>query len=351
MPLDETAEKPVAERRSLRCPQTDGADAAEDQRWRAAAVDRIHQLTMPWWALGRLCDVMVELTVIQRTTNLAVEPAAAVVFAADHGATRRGVSPFPVEVTAQMVANFLSGGAAAAVLSRLHGLPFWVVDVGTVVPPAYRPTPGDRFLSERIAAGTGDFLDGPAMTPSQLDRALAVGASLLDRAAEEVGPLRTVIPGEMGIGNTTSAALVTALLLDVSTDAVIGRGAGVDDAGLARKRQVAATAKVKWSAAREPRDVLAAVGGFEIAAMTGLMLEAAKRRTVVLVDGVVATAAALAAVRIDPRAGEVMLATHRSPEPAHSLQLAALGLEPLLDGWEMRLGEASGALAAWPMVK
>jgi nicotinate-nucleotide--dimethylbenzimidazole phosphoribosyltransferase len=313
---------------------------------RAAVADsaraRLDAKTKPRGSLGRLEDLAVRIAEIRGTATPGPLRAAVVVAAADHGVAARGVSAYPQEVTAQMLANFASGGAAVCVLARLAGADLHVFDLGI----AAALVPEVRDL--RIAAGTGDITVGPAMTLDQLDRCLDAGDAV---AAELAGTgIGIVALGEMGIGNTTAASSLVASLLEVHPAEVCGRGTGVDDDGLARK--IAAVQSALVANRVDPRDgrsVLAALGGFEIAFLAGVAIGAAERRLVVLLDGFITGAAALAAERIRPGTRSAMVAAHRSPEPGHTLVLDALGLEPLLD-LGLRLGEGSGAVLALPIV-
>ena len=319
-----------------------------DERWMAYARRRIESLTMPRWALGALCDLMVDLVRIQRTETPSVDPSAVIVFAADHGIAARGVSAFPREVTGQMIRNFLDGGAAISVLAREQGSPLYVIDMGTCGPIPQDPGPG--YVPVRLQSGTGDFLDGPAMSRAIAERAIAAGREWRERSGSETTP-RMLLAGEMGIGATTSAAALAALLLEQDPDGLIGRGTGVDQGRFETKRMVVRQAFESHRAQRDdPIGLLAAVGGLEIAGLVGLLLDAAERRTPVLLDGFIVGVAALVAVRIDPRVRGVLIAGHVSAEPGHRPVLAELGLAPILD-LGLRLGEASGAALAWPIVR
>lgn len=316
----------------------------DDARWIEFANRRIDSLLMPRRALGKICDRMVDIVRIQRTELPACEPAGIIVLAGDHGVATEGVSAYPSEVTGQMIRSFQNGGAAISVLARQHGLPLFVVDMGSNSDPI-DPTP--NYLDLRIARGTTNFLTGPAMTREQVESAVDIGWSLRRRLFPES---RCLIPGEMGIGNTTSASALSAILLGYSADEMVGRGTGIDDSRWKRKVGVVAVAQEMYGKLRhEPFEVLAAVGGFEIAGLVGLILEAAESRTVVLLDGFIVAAAALAAVRIDPRVREVLVASHRSREPGHQFILNELQLEPMVD-LDLCLGEASGAALVWPIL-
>jgi nicotinate-nucleotide--dimethylbenzimidazole phosphoribosyltransferase len=316
-------------------------DGAELGRAVQAALDA---KTKPPGSLGRLEELAVRIASIRRTASPGPLRAALVLAAADHGVAARGVSAYPQEVTGQMLANFAAGGAAICVLARLAGADLHVFDLGVRSPV---DAPDVRDL--RVAAGTADIAEGPAMTLEQAARALQAGR---DVAAELAGGGTGVIGlGEMGIGNSTSAAALAAAFLGAAPEAVCGRGTGVDDAGLARK--VEAVRSALAANRLRPADALgtlAALGGFEIAFLAGVAVGAAERNAVVLLDGFIAGAAALAAERLVPGTREAMVAAHRSAEPGHRLVLEALNLEPLLD-LGLRLGEGSGAALALPLLR
>jgi nicotinate-nucleotide--dimethylbenzimidazole phosphoribosyltransferase len=295
--------------------------------------------TKPRGSLGRLEDLGVQLAAIRGFVPETLE-AVVVVAAGDHGVAAEGVSAYPSEVTAQMVLNFAAGGAAINVLARRAGARLVLVDAGMATPVA---AAGVRAI--RLGSGTASLAAGPAMSEEQALRGLAAGAELV----EELGSVDVVALGEMGIGNTTSAGAVTAALLDVPPEAVCGRGTGVDDAGVARKVD-AVRRGLAANPGREPLAVLAGLGGFEIAVLAGIVLGCARSRVAVLLDGFITAAAALVAVRLESAAAEVLIASHRSPEPGHALLLDALGLEPLLD-LGLRLGEGSGAALALPLLR
>jgi nicotinate-nucleotide--dimethylbenzimidazole phosphoribosyltransferase len=314
-------------------------DSAETAAATRAALDA---KTKPRGSLGRLEDLAVRIASIRATPVPGQLRAAVVVVAADHGVAARGVSAYPQEVTAQMLANFAAGGAAICVLARLAGAELHVFDLGVAGPPVA----GVRDL--RIAPGTRDLTEDPAMTREQVERCLSAGRTVAAELADEgVG---IVALGEMGIGNTTSASALAAAFLDADPEAVCGPGTGLDAAGLERK--VAAVRRalaVNVVEERDPVGTLAALGGFEIAFLAGVALGGAEHRLVVLLDGFITGAAALAAERIRPGTSASLVAAHRSPEPGHALVLDALGLEPLLD-LGLRLGEGSGAALALPIL-
>jgi nicotinate-nucleotide--dimethylbenzimidazole phosphoribosyltransferase len=292
--------------------------------------------TKPRGSLGRLEDLAVQVAVACGTATPGYLRPAIVVAAADHGVAVHGVSAYPQEVTQQMLATFASGGAAICVLAREAGAELVVVDAGVLEPvddPAVRQV--------RIRAGTADFTAGPAMTRADALAALEAGTELARELDAGIVAL-----GDMGIGNTTSAAALTAALLGLPPEEVCGRGTGVDDEGLRRKVDVVRRALARHLV-DEPLDVLAAVGGLEIAFLVGVAIGAGGP---VVLDGFITAAAALVAVRLTPELRGRLIASHRSPEPGHSLVLADLGLEPLLD-LGLRLGEGSGAALALPLVQ
>jgi nicotinate-nucleotide--dimethylbenzimidazole phosphoribosyltransferase len=291
-------------------------------------------------SLGGLEDLAVRLAVALGTDRPRLRDGQVVVCAADHGLARHGVSAYPSEVTRQMVAGFLAGGAAVSVLARQHGLGLTVVDCGTAVPPDPHP----RLVSRRLGPGTQDCTVGPAMTPGIARTAVAQGRELA-----AVLPGDAVLLGEMGIANTSSATLLASLLLDRPVAEVLGAGTGLDDAGLARKREALERARALHGDARDPLDVLSRVGGFEIATLVGVVLQCAQERRVVVVDGFITAAAVLVAERLEPGTVRACVASHRSAEPGHAVVLEALGLDPVLQ-LGLRLGEASGAALAWPLL-
>ncbi len=292
--------------------------------------------TKPPGSLGRLEGLMAVIAASQRSLAPDLGQPHMLVFAADHGVARAGVSAYPPAVTAQMVGNFAAGGAAINVLCRVHGVVLTAVDAGV---DWDGPPPG--VLARSQGRGTANFLEGPAMSAAAARRAQQAGAALV-RALPAAD--RLIGFGEMGIGNTTAAAAVLAALLGLSPAAITGRGTGVDDAGLRRKR-AAIKAGLALHAGAAP---LAALGGFEIAMMAGAMAEAARQGRLVVVDGFVATAA-WAAVD-SPRLRAHSIFAHVSAERAHRAVLARLGVEPLLD-LGLRLGEGSGAALAIPMIQ
>jgi len=308
-----------------------------------AAWVRQRQLTKPPGSLGRLEELGVLLAAMQCTQRPTLERVRIVVFAADHGVAAEGVSAYPQAVTAEMVRNFARGGAAISVLARQWGASLEVVNVGTVQP--LEALPG--VLDQRVGPGTANFAQAPAMTAEQLAKALAVGREAADRAAADETEL--FIGGEMGIGNTTSAAALGCALLGAAAHDLTGPGTGLDKDGVARKEQVIAAA-LDRHATPEPLEALRRLGGFEIAALTGAYLRCGQLAIPVLVDGFIATVAVLAAARLRPELSPWLFYAHRSAEPGHHRLLESLGAEPLLD-LGMRLGEGSGAAVALPLLR
>ena len=309
-----------------------------------------HQLdhkTKPLGALGRLEALALQLGQILGTDQPTLQAPQMVVFAGDHGLAARGVSAYPSDVTWQMVENFLAGGAAVSVLARQHGLALTVVDCGVARDIAPRAAaPGQpQLLLHKVAPGTQDASVGPAMTADQCAQALHNGMEVV-RAL----PGNALLLGEMGIGNTSVASLLLARLCGVSLQDCTGAGTGLDAAGVERKRAVLAQALAANATATEPLDALAALGGFEVATMTGAVLQAAQERRVIVVDGFITSAAVLVAARLQPAVLQRCVFAHSSGEPGHALMLAQLQAKPLLD-MGLRLGEGSGAALAWPLLQ
>jgi nicotinate-nucleotide--dimethylbenzimidazole phosphoribosyltransferase len=314
------------------------------------AAHRLDRLTKPPGSLGRLEALAIQLAGIRGELVTAVERPAIAVFAGDHGITRQGVSPYPTEVTRQMVANFASGGAAINVLARAAGADLIVVDVGVAgVPLAPAVVPArTRFADARVAAGTRDFSQEPAMTDGEALAAIEAGRRIVDELVDGGCDLLGV--GEMGIGNTTASSAIVAALAGRPAIEVTGRGTGLDDAGVRHKAAVIDAAIARHALdPRQPIQALAAVGGLEIAALVGAILAAAAARIPVVLDGFITGAAALVASRVAPGLAPRLIASHRSSEPGHGIVLEALGLDPILD-LGLRLGEGSGAALAIPVV-
>ncbi len=312
----------------------------QDTSLSAQLRQRIDGKTKPLGALGRLESLALQLGLIQRSLNPVLVEPQLVVFAADHGLAARGVSAYPSDVTWQMVENFLAGGAAVSVLARQHDLALTVVDAG--VRHDFEPRVG--LLNRKLAPGTADCSAGAAMTADQCHQALQSGAEV-DRGL----PGNALLLGEMGIGNTSSAALLMSRLCGEPLLACTGRGTGLDDAGLARKLRVLKEVLSSHTHAVDALDALAAFGGFEIAMMAGAALQAASERRLVVVDGFICSAAVLVASRLSPGVLDYCVFAHCSDEAGHALMLRHLQVQPLLD-MGLRLGEGSGGALAWPLI-
>ena len=301
----------------------------------------IDSKTKPLGALGVVERLALQIARVQGTLAPRLRRCRLTLFAGDHGIAHEGVSAYPQEVTRQMLANFLAGGAAANVFARTNGVDLRVVDAGVAGAPVDAP----GLVSRRIGAGTRNFAVEPAMTEEQRDAALEAGRALGEGVAAEAAAF-----GEMGIANTSSASLVAHKLTGVGLDALIGRGTGLDDDGLAHKRAVLARAASRTAPRLDALGALREYGGFEVVMMAGAMAGAARAGALVLVDGFIAGAAALAATALAPALRDYLVFAHRSAEPGHRALLEALGARPVLD-LEMRLGEGTGALLAWPILQ
>jgi nicotinate-nucleotide--dimethylbenzimidazole phosphoribosyltransferase len=313
----------------------------------AAAAGAMDGKVKPLGSLGRLESLAARVAGIQGTPSPRVDSPAVVVCAADHGVAASGVSAYPQEVTGLMLQGFASGTAAVGVLARQAGARLVVADLGVLAPP--RIAPGQReVLDRRVRAGTANSVEGPAMTLDEAQQAVAHGIGLADLLVDEGADL--VGLGEMGIGSTTTASALTAALLERDPARVTGPGTGVTGEALTAKIAAVDAILRRHEEARGVWDVLARMGGLEVAALAGVVLGCAARRVPVVLDGFITTAAALVAARIAPAAVDAMVAGHLSPEPGHAVLLDALGLDPVLR-LEMRLGEGSGATLAIPVVR
>lgn len=328
--------------------ETTAAIAPASAAAAAEARDRLDRMTKPRGSLGRVEDLAGRLAAIAGECPPPVpEPAAVAVFAGDHGVHAQGVSPWPQEVTAQMVGNFLAGGAVVNAFARQLGAEVCVVDVGVAAPLESDLDPVPGLLPRRVRNGTADLSEGPALTRDEARRAVEVGIEVA-RDLVAAGN-RLLVTGDMGIANTTAAAALICAVTGAAAADATGRGTGIDDATLDRKTAVvqAAVDALTWE---DGIDLLAALGGLEHAGLAGFVLGAAALRVPVLLDGVNAGAAALVASVLAPSAVDYCVAGHRSAEPGHALAMAHLGLDPLLD-LGMRLGEGTGALLAMPVVQ
>ena len=296
--------------------------------------------TKPLGSLGRLEALAQRIGLIQGTTSPTLHAPQMLVCAADHGLAARGVSAYPSDVTWQMVENFLAGGAAVSVLARQHGIGLTVVDCGVRHDFAER----EGLLIRKIAPGTSDALEGPAMSAAQCAQAIANGREVVRDL-----PGNALLLGEMGIGNTSAASMLCARLAGLSVADVTGAGTGLDALAVQRKIHILRDVLAGHSGAKAPLEALAAFGGFEIATLVGAVLQAAEERRVILVDGFIATSAVMVASHLQPHVLQRCVFAHRSGERGHALMLAHLRAEPLLD-LGLRLGEGSGAALAWPLL-
>jgi nicotinate-nucleotide--dimethylbenzimidazole phosphoribosyltransferase len=316
-----------------------------DRTWIDKARRRTAQLVMPPRALGQLHNMAEQLCAIQETLAPRIERRGVLVMAADHGIAREGVSAFPQEVTGAMVKTFLAGGAGINAVARHAGARVWVADMGII--PEIDPEAtgsGESFKVSKIGRGTASFASGPAMSRQQAGQAVVTGFA---HAAElfESG-LEVLCTGDMGIANTTSSAAIGAVITGAELDDMVGRGTGVDDAALARKKALIAQGiACNRPVAADGLDVLAKVGGFEIGGLAGLVLAGAFYHRAVVVDGFISTAGALIAHTLCPCVVDYLFAGHQSEEPGHRIMLRHLGLKPVLD-LGMRLGEGTGAALA-----
>ncbi|MBG7462542.1 nicotinate-nucleotide--dimethylbenzimidazole phosphoribosyltransferase [Pseudomonas aeruginosa] len=316
-----------------------------DPQMRRRAAERQDRLTKPRGSLGRLEQVAIDLAALQGRERPSLERLWVTVFAGDPGGGAEGVSAYPQAVTGEMLRNFVRGGAAISVLARELGAGLEVVDLGTAVP--LEALPDVRHL--RLAAGTANFVEAPAMGAEQCLLALEAGRESV-RRAEQAGS-QLFIGGEMGIGNTTAAAAMACALLDAPASALVGPGTGLDASGVAHKAAVIERALALHGAHRaDPFETLRRLGGLEIAALAGAYLACAQKGMVALVDGYICSVAALCAVRLNPACRDWLLFAHSGAEPGHRLVLEALAAQPLLD-LGLRLGEGSGAALAVPLLR
>lgn len=318
----------------------------EDAELRQQLQTILDNKTKPQGSLGRLELLAVKLGLIQGSTQPKIERPQIRVFAADHGLAQHGTSAFPSEVTAQMVLNFLNGGAAINVIARQHDIALKVIDAGVAADfVEFGVNQHPQLLDYKVRLGSRDALAEPAMTEEECISALQSGMEIA-KALE--GDL--LICGEMGIGNTSAASLLLAKLTDTPLAECIGRGTGLDETGLQHKLQVLSQVLKRYEAVTEPLEILAAVGGLEIAMMAGAYIQAAHDRRVLLVDGFIASSALLVAERLVPGVSQFAIFAHSSVEPGHRHMLQALNAQPLLD-FDLRLGEGSGAALAYPLLQ
>ena len=321
------------------------AVAPADPHAMQEARDRQAQLTKPPGALGVLEDVSVKLAGIQATCppRAMTRPVVAV-FAGDHGVHAHGVTPWPQEVTASMVENFRAGGAAVNVLARRAGAEVYVVDMGVAADLA----PGPHLLDHKLRKGTSDLATRPAMSRDEAVQGVLAGAEVAGQLIDEGHDC--LLTGDMGIANTTPSAALVAAFTGAAPYLVVGRGTGVDDETLARKIDVVTRALHDRPVTSDPVETLASLGGFEHAGLVGYLLGAAARRVPVVLDGVIAGAAALVAAALAPGVVDYCFAGHRSVEPGHAVALQRLELRPVVD-LDLRLGEGTGAALAFPVIE
>jgi nicotinate-nucleotide--dimethylbenzimidazole phosphoribosyltransferase len=316
-----------------------------DEEYRRRAEARLNQLTKPVGSLGRLEGLAAHYVAITRDEQPKVPRAAVYTLAADHGITAEGVSAYPGSVTAQMVLNFLRGGAAVNVLAAHVGAEVRIVDMGVV--HDFETVPG--LLVRKVSPGTRNFLVRSAMTRTEAETAVTTGIELAEAALR--GGIGLIGTGDMGIGNTTSSAAITAVMTGQPVAAVTGTGTGLDAQAWRKKVSVIERAlALHHPDPADPIGVLAAIGGFEIGGLAGLILGAAAHRLPVVLDGFIAGAAALLAARLQPRSTDYMVASHRSAERGHRAALDRLRLTPLLD-LDLRLGEGTGACLGIALVQ
>ncbi len=307
--------------------------------------DKINQKTKPPGSLGRIEALAEQIALIQNKPKLSLNCPRLIVFAADHGIAEEGVSIAPSEVTNQMVLNFLAGGAAINCFSRANGIELRVVDAGTLTPA----TDSEALISKRLGNGTQNFSKQAAMTMDQVKLGLQYGAEVVNDVVHQ--GCEVIGFGEMGIGNTSSAAAIMAAITQLEVSDCVGRGTGIDDDSYQKKLSLVEQAlELHKDSLTDPLQILACVGGFEIVQMVGAMLEAARKRVIILVDGFIATAAALVAQAINDNVADYMVFCHQSNERGHHLMLEHLQADPLLQ-LEMRLGEGTGAALALPLLR
>ena len=320
----------------------------QDSEFRDKARQRLEQLALPHWSLGSLMDLAIDLAGMTRSMHPPVGRKAIVTMAGDHGVTAEGVSKFPKEVTPQMVANFVNGGAGINALARQAGARVFVVDMGVDADLRQLADAG-RIINKKVGMGTANIATGPAMSHAMARRAVESGIDVAEMLADDYDLFGT---GDMGIGNTTPSTAIAAVCTGRPVGELTGRGTGLDDDQLAQKiRVIEKILTVNRPEPKDGLDILAKVGGFEIGGIAGLILGAAARRKPVLVDGFISTAGALIACKIEPFVRDYLIFSHRSVEPGHRCMQEMLGCrQPLLD-LNFRLGEGTGAAVAMNLVE
>lgn len=314
-----------------------------DEESMAKVQARLDILTKPQGSLGQLEQIAKQLGGIQQTATPQINKKAVLLMAGDHGIAAEGVSAFPQEVTPQMVYNIMSGGAAINVLARQANAEVFCTDVGVAFPLE------GNIIHKRVANGTQNMTKGPAMTRHEALQALLVGAEVAEEKIHE--GFNLLATGDLGIGNTTPSSAIVALFTNSPLQDVVGRGTGIDDAGLIKKRQAIQKAfDINQPDTSDALDVLSKVGGLEIAAIAGSILQAAASRVPIVIDGFISTAGALVAAKLAPKSTAFMIPSHGSVEPGHRKALALLGLDPLIN-LNMRLGEGTGAVLTFHLVE
>ena len=309
-------------------------------------VHKINTKTKPPGSLGKLESIAQKIGVIQQTIHPNLVAPHILVFSADHGIAKEGVSPFPQEVTQQMVMNFVNGGAAINVFGRQNGIEIKVVDAG--VKGHFDHAIKKQIIDAKIAEGTKSFLKEPAMTSEQCKQAIHKGADIVQDHADK--GCNIIGFGEMGIGNTSSSAMLMHLITGESLEVCVGKGTGLDEKGINKKREILQNALKIYEKDGSPIDILTHFGGFELAMMTGAFLQAAKNNMTILVDGFNVTASLLVAQKMEPNVLDYCIFTHQSDEKGHQKMLEYLHADPIL-GLSMRLGEGTGAAVAYPIIK
>lgn len=306
-------------------------------------VNKVNQKTKPPGSLGRLEEMAIQIGNIQQTVSPEISSPVFIVFAADNGIAKSGVSPFPQEVTGQMVMNFLHGGAAINVFCKQHEIAIKIVDAGVAATIDH-----PHLLKRSMGKGTANILEAPAMSVETCMMAIQTGAEIVNEVYSE--GTNMVGFGEMGIGNTSTAALLMSKICNLPIEKCTGKGTGHDQEGLSRKTEILGMALAKHNTSDDPIEILSVFGGFDIAMMVGAMLQCAELKITFLLDGFIATAALLIAHRMHPQVKEYCIPCHLSEESGHKLMLEYLELKPLLN-LGMRLGEGSGAAVAFPLIK
>ena len=317
-----------------------------NQSIKSQLIQKINNKTKPPESLGRLEEIAQKIGLIQQTTTPELSKPSILIFSGDHGIATEGVSPFPQEVTQQMVLNFTNEGAAINVFAKQNGIDIKVIDSG--VKGEFDETTKQKIINQKIAEGTKSFLHGPAMNHEQCNEAIQKGAEMVNELYNE--GCNIIGFGEMGIGNTSSSAMLMHLITGESLETCVGKGTGLDSEGMNKKREILAESLKNYKQNGSPLELLAHFGGFELAMIAGGFLQAASNKMTVMVDGFNVTAALLVAQKIEPNVLEYCIFAHQSDEKGHQKMLQYLNAEPLLH-LGMRLGEGTGAAVAYPLIQ